>query len=426
MNRPILLVLLNLALTLGLGVTTASDPAQAAPAQAEAASDELLRLLAGAGTDEQLVRWQDRTGGKVTFHLATRVNAPAQRLIERLADPKTYRAAVPAFVRADVKREQAVPASAGRGPGGQPRPAPARYLDWELEIPLWNLAGQLWLRPHAKGATLDLVEGDLAPGRFDLEVNAAEGGTTLLLTGGARLENANFVTRRLAARDPEAAPAMSLTSMYVLLRALALQAEQTTTAPSPRRQPTVAMAAPAPRAVDAALFAARLRELGPAPTVGFARIANRGDGRLDRVEVAVPQALSAATAMSRALEAQRWRALPGWSSIEVESGPAPLHARWHVEAGLPFVDFDATWLIHTARPLRAEARGGDWQGAVMTLEALDKPGGAYLIMTLHPRVDRVGYLPRKLIEAEPLLEQGLSLGLGFVNTRALARSLARP
>ena len=43
---------------------------------------------------------------------------------------------------------------------------PGRWLAWELEIPLWNLEGHLWLWPRADGATLELTSGDLAPGRF--------------------------------------------------------------------------------------------------------------------------------------------------------------------------------------------------------------------------------------------------------------------
>jgi hypothetical protein len=41
------------------------------------------------------------------------------------------------------------------------------------------------------------------------------------------------------------------------------------------------------------------------------------------------------------------------------------------------------------------------------------------VFSLHPRVETTGYLPRKLIEAEPLLEHGLALGLAYVDALAL-------
>jgi hypothetical protein len=44
---------------------------------------------------------------------------------------------------------------------------------------------------------------------------------------------------------------------------------------------------------------------------------------------------------------------------------------------------------------------------------------------LHPRLERTGYLPRKLIEAEPLLEHGLALGLAYVNALSLVQAVSR-
>ena len=45
------------------------------------------------------------------------------------------------------------------------------------------------------------------------------------------------------------------------------------------------------------------------------------------------------------------------------------------------------------------------------------------VMSLHPRLDSTGYVPRKLIEAEPLLEHGLALGLAYVDAVSLAAAL---
>jgi hypothetical protein len=49
--------------------------------------------------------------------------------------------------------------------------------------------------------------------------------------------------------------------------------------------------------------------------------------------------------------------------------------------------------------------------------------GPVAVFSTHPRVDRTGYLPRRLIEAEPLLEHGLSLGLAYVNAISLLHAI---
>jgi hypothetical protein len=42
-------------------------------------------------------------------------------------------------------------------------------------------------------------------------------------------------------------------------------------------------------------------------------------------------------------------------------------------------------------------------------------------MTMHPRLDRSGSIPRKFITAEPFLEQGLSLALTLVDALGAAQ-----
>ena len=176
------------SLLLGLAVARAAlaDPATA-----------LVQLLRdGQGVNGDLVMFDSpRRGQPSRLVLAARVNAPVARVRAMLNDPEAYRRAIPAFVRAQTLRSETL------APG---RP-PARLLAWELEIPLWNLEGQLWLRPGPEGVALDLVDGDLAPGRFTLRAlpdGGAEVRSILIIDGGAPLKNANWVTRRLAPAIP--------------------------------------------------------------------------------------------------------------------------------------------------------------------------------------------------------------------------------
>jgi hypothetical protein len=410
-------------------------PAKAAPpavlAPDPVASDGpraalLARLIANgesAQADEEIVRFEPvARAGTTAMHLglATRVNATPARVIALLADPATYLRAVPAFVRADVRAHARAPSA-------------SRLLAWELEIPLWNFEGQLWLHPLADGAILDLVQGDLTPGHLEMHVSAHAGGSIVVLSGNVNLKDANWITRRLAARDALAEPAMAVTAMYVLLRGLRLELERPAAPPQPgagltgRRWPTAPMHAPDLKTLDGLAFAQRLVPdalAAAAASSSFARVISRADGRLDRIDVVVPAALPSATVEQRVLQPERWRALPGWKQITPSPGSGEVKAFWRVDAGLPFVDFDATWSLLAQRPLRALARSGDWTAPVIGVDvvarALDR--SAVVFMT-HPRVDRTGFIPRRLITAEPLLEHGLGLGLAFVNAQALTRAI---
>jgi hypothetical protein len=45
------------------------------------------------------------------------------------------------------------------------------------------------------------------------------------------------------------------------------------------------------------------------------------------------------------------------------------------------------------------------------------------VVSQHPRIEQTGFLARKLIAAEPLLEHGLSLALTIVEAVSLAPAL---
>jgi hypothetical protein len=311
--------------------------------------------------------------------------------------------------------------------------APARLIDWELEVPLWNFRGQLWLHPRPDGATLDLAQGDLRPGHLELTV-AADGaaGSILVLSGSVNLRSANWITRRLAALHAQAEPAMVVTALFVLLRGLRLELERPAGSPKavPHRWPAAAPQAPAAGSIDVTRFSEQLAahpalvaDAATSPST-FARVTSGPGGRLDRVEVAVPLLASAAsTAATRILDPALWRALPGWKRITPVAAKPPAPPQWQVGGGIVVVDFDANWSILAEHPFRAEARTGDWTGAMMGVDIVAGPP-ARLLFTSHPRIDRTGYVPRRLITAEPLLEHGLALGLTFVDAQALTRAIA--
>jgi hypothetical protein len=429
----------------GVSVTVLLALGLAAPrVRAGAATDTdlalaLLDQAPGAGV---VVFAQPRPPAATPLTLAIEVKAPLARLRAMLADPDAYRRAVPWFVRADVREQR---------PATPPYTGPLRRLAWELEVPLWNLEGELWLRPTAEGAELELVSGDMAPGRYALRALAREGRALLVIEGRANVRNANFMTRRLAARHALAEPAMTATATWVLLRALALEAERPGPRPLPARTPRATIAAPDPDRMDGAPLAAALARLrganerrGPAGGPAAAIVRWRPDGRLDHVIVAAALPAEAAAVRGHLAQPEAWRVLPGWKKIGATAlppaagAPTERRVRWTVDSTMPFVDFDSIWEVRPGPPLRARAVDDDWTGATLRWDVVSASGdaggagaggragggaGSVAALSFHGHVERTGYVPRRLIEAEPLIEHGLSLGLAYVNALSLLQSV---
>jgi hypothetical protein len=368
--------------------------------------------------DADLVLVNDPQGARpVRVLLATRVRARPAQVRQVLATPASYGKAMPAFQRVEVV-------------GRQERAAGASDLQvaWELDVPLWNLKGKLWLRPRPDGADLELAEGDLAPGLFHLTVRESgarkAAHTILVIDGFANVAQANLATRELVARSPLAEPAMTVAAAYVMLRSLARLAEDGAAV-----RPTAAFVAPESASLDtrrtgnAALAFPRARGL-------VAAVRSRPDGRLAGVEVAMAAAASTGKQVGGAMRPESFAALPGWKKIETVDAPDtcrdPDAACWEVATNLPLFSLDGTWKIRR-RPWRARMVAGDREGALMGLDAVTarRPAGTAIVLSEHPRLDRAGYVPRKLIAAEPYLEHGLALALTLVDAASLIPALER-
>jgi hypothetical protein len=351
---------------------------------------------------------------------ATRVSVPAEKVRRLLAEPASYASAMPSFRRVEVVSRH----EHGRG-------VVDLEIAWELEVPLWNLEGKLWLRPRPDGVDLELEQGDFAPGLFHITARDEKPGRTVLaIEGFANVRDANWATRRLARRSALAEPAISVAAAYVLLKALALQAERGMYA-----RPSAALTAPDPSAFDG-VPVGLAADIFADPGKVLAAVRSRNDGRLLRVEVAVHTAASAATASDRSNRPEVFRALPGWRKVTPVGGKAG-ESRvdeckdgraqcWEVDTNLPFFSLDGIWKIWP-RPWRARAVDGDGRGAVMAIDILPGkiPDRAVVVLSQHPRIDKAGYVARKLIAAEPLLEHGLTLALTLVDAVALGSALQR-
>jgi hypothetical protein len=351
--------------------------------------------------------------------LATRIAVAPDRARKVLIDPASYRKAMPSFRRVEVKTEHQ------REPG-------VTDLDiaWELDVPVSNLKGRLWLMPQDHGVDIELSDGDFAPGFFKITVTkdpAAHAGQSLLtVEGHADLRHTSWVLRQLAQHSTLAEPAMMVAASYVLLKALAIYIER-----GRYERPSAAMAPPdISRLHDGRVWKAAA--VVSQPKTALAAVRSLGDGRLASVEVALPVAATVGAATSRRGRPELFRALPGWKKVSLES-TRPDECKdvsalcWAVETNMPLFKLDGTWKIWL-RPWRARMVAGETKDAVMAVDIL--PGRSddtsTLVLSQQPRIGRAGYVARKLIAAEPLLEHGLSLALTLLDAVALVPALEKP
>jgi hypothetical protein len=374
-----------------------------------------------AAPDADLAAALDAAGGAdvVAFELpaiahaprvraATVTRAPAAAVLAVLGDPSRYAAMIPSLIRSkEIGR---------RGD--------ARVVEWELEVPLFNLSGTFELRPRPGGFELAMVAGDLCPGRIVFETAArADGGATVEIDARLDVARSSFFLRQIMARSPFGEPAALSAATWVALRAVVLRAEHPRDAAAfrPREAaPSLTTGRPDGQTLAGAPFAA-LAASGAA-----ARVSVAPTGRLAAVSVAVttPEAPDAAAA--RLADPRSWRAFPGWRSVEPMPRAPTEPARVVVEDGIPLVDFDATWQAEAApRPRWWTAIDGAARGAWFGWQVFPAPAPTLAVLTMYPRLEATGSIPRRFIQAEPLLEHGMSLALAFVDAASATRSGAK-
>jgi hypothetical protein len=382
-----------------------------APARARGAPDADLAAALDAAAGADVVAF-DLPALPHAPHVraATATRASVAAVLGVLADPSAYRAMIPSLARSE---------EVGRR-------GDVRVVKWELEVPLFNLSGTFELRPRPGGFELAMVSGDLCPGRILFETAPrADGGATVEVDARLDVARASFFLRQIMARSAYGEPAALSAAAWVALRAVVLRAEHPRDAAAFR--PRAAEPAPTPGRPDG-------RELARAPFVALvargaaALVSVTPSGRLAAVSVAVGMRDAPEAATARLADPRSWRSFPGWRSVEPLPRTTTEPARVVVEDGIPLVDFDATWRAEEAqRPRWWTAVEGAARGAWFGWQVFPPPPPAptLAVLTMSPRMGATGSIPRKFIEAEPLLEHGLSLALVFVDAVSAARAGAK-
>jgi hypothetical protein len=394
----------------GAGLLAAAALAAPRPARAAPDADLVAALEAAGGAD---VVAFDLPAAPRAPHVraATATRAPPATVLAVLADPSHYATMIPSLVRS---REVG-------------RRGDARVIEWELEVPLFNLSGTLELRPRPSGFELAMVEGDMSPGRVVFEAGPrADGGSTVEIDARLDVTRTSFFLRRIMARSEYGEPAALSAAAWVALRATVTRAEHAREAATFR--PTAPPPAPTPGRPDGRALArpelAALAARGAAALVSLAP-----SGRLAAVSVAVPARDAPAAAEARLADPRSWRAFPGWRHVQGMPPTPTAPARVLVEDSIPFVDLDATWRAEAPPRQRWwSAMEGAARGAWFGWEVFATPSApmpTLAVLTMVPRLEATGSIPRRFIEAEPLLEHGMSLALAFVDAVSATRSGGR-
>jgi hypothetical protein len=211
---------------------------------------------------------------------------------------------------------------------------------------------------------------------------------------------------------------------------MAALAEHPRDGDSDARRPRAPPSPPPLAAIDGRLLAERWLASANTGAVALGLVKRAPSGRLSMVSIAVATRLPAATAGAALGAPESWRAFPGWKHVErVAAAPGTSEGRASVSAvdvdvrdNFPFVDFDARWRLWPGPPARAQAISGDGRGAIFGWDVLGTtpprmPASA-AVLSMYPRIEALGYVPRKFIAAEPLLEHGLALALAYADALA--------
>lgn len=400
--------------TLGALVATAATLAAAFSPAARAADDDaavaaaLVAALSPDGATDLMLIDQPSTPDAPHVRGAARVAATPAAIKNVLLDPAHYRALIPSLLRADLERSN----------GGPP------IVDWELEVPLFNLSGRMALRNRPDGVTIELFEGDFAPGRLAFTVTPSAGGGAILMVDAVLdVKRSSWLLRRIIKRSPAGEPAALAAATYVALRAVALRAEHphdryARRSGAPPAVPADWLPDPRPLMANAA---ALLRARGV-----VALVARTPVDRLAGVVAAVSLQAPAPAVAARLRDPGAWHAFPGWGTIHVRPGPNGPGAE--VEDDLPLVDCDATWTALAGPEPRWVATAGATRGARLGWSIHAGAAGASSIaaLTLYPRLEATGSIARRFIAAEPLLEEGLALALAFVDVAGTRAAWVTP
>jgi hypothetical protein len=389
----------------------AADHAARAPDHASIGRALAAALPADGQSDLLLIERTSGPAGPRVFG-ATRTTAAPAAIKAALLDSAHYHTLIPALEGSSVV-----------GPGRR-----ATRIDWDLDVPLFDLSGRIALYDRPDGVTLELVDGDLSPGRiiFSIVPHPA-GGSTLIIDAQLDVKRSSWLLRHIMARSPAGEPAVLAAAAYVALRATALRAEHPTgtSAWRPSAPPgTSGLPDPTPLAADSL---APLRARG-----SLALVARERSERLGGVAIAAGFHAPAAALLQRLRDPDTWRAFPGWHTVRVRAGSDGPGAE--VEDNLPLVDFDATWIADPGSTARWTVAAGATRGAHLGWNVF-APGGTppgpappstLAALTLYPRLEATGTVARRFIQAEPLLEEGLALALAYTDLVGVGAALDTP
>ena len=126
---------------------------------------------------------------------------------------------------------------------------------------------------------------------------------------------------------------------------------------------------------------------------------------------------------------KRWCQVGGCRRISgQQTNSEQATAVWTVDFRVPFVDLDAVWRLNQkANVIKATTIQGDTKGAHWTWQqmAAENQAAAPWRFAVTPRLEQSGYIPRKLIEAQPRLRTAMALGLSYYQGIALTSSARR-
>ena len=219
---------------------------------------------------------------------------------------------------------------------------------------------------------------------------------------------------------------MNVTAAYVVLRAAVERALHP--ADPHARRPRGARTPPAPAALiaDASVLAS-------SPALARISCARRGRGDAARTRRPPRGGVGRGADRARRRPASgaphRARELAGLPGLAPRKGAGRRPHRHRRQPAARRLRRRLAAHADRARGFTATVADGATRGAMFAWDVAPAHagGGAHrsvAVLSLYPRLETLGYVPRKFIAAEPLLEHGMSLAVGYADAMSMARALA--
>ncbi len=339
--------------------------------------------------------------------------APADAVLDVVADMESYTRFIPNLVKAEVLRTDGA----------------VSEIAWEIEVPFVNLSGvNRVVDDRPRSIRYRPIRGRLREAMFRWEAIPLSAGRSVVAHYlAADVGDASWFLREFIEARPSVEPGAVVSTGLVLMKSVCAEAARRRGVSVPGRpsmrggfRPKIESVARELRAPGVERSVMKLLGRG---VVGLVRSSR--SGRLRQTVTLLRVDRPPAVVYEVARDPLRYpEFIPSVASVSITRQDGA-KTRYLSEISMPLIDLSVLTELRELGGMRLalEILDGDVKHGRYAYEFLPVDGGRRTLMTFHANTDirEQSWFLRKLVDSEPYYEHGLNLGLGFVNATAVAR-----